>query len=423
MSMIEVDDDNESGNDFAARRASDDQARNEEKEKEDEKETLEIQDLIKAAATPLRRASKNNDDAQELYGQFKDRMSSFTPAKYFAMPLQVSPLVCAVSGWKMKATSSLLVCTHCEKLLSIKIPTELSASAKRKLCESYQKHLWETHADHCPFRADAKRFLCLPAEQKKKRDVLVTGPPCSLLLPTSLTRLLPQDDPAILSLESAFPRAAFRERVEKLSMIFQDFEVPIQLPLDVSLYRTDDDIVPETAKEAEEAGTASPPTSLVNRILSCCNMETSYGNETAASLALLGWNVQDDNQGIGCTLCLAQRSIDVPLTANGSQQPVSANRSKWNHAFDAHRYFCPWVCGLPGAASTPLWKGLADRLLDDVESSLLLSKMDGTSTIDPADNPLGSSGVLSELGKLLDTGVSRKRLKRSTSWNKGRLGK
>jgi hypothetical protein len=443
MPLIELDDDDDkdpTGDDGID--ASDDPAQSNDgggdrdadrqEEHADDIETREIQGLMKAATTPPRHGTTTSQtkDQQELYKLFKDRLRSFTPANYFAMPLQVSPLVCAVSGWQMKRPSSLLFCTHCGKLLSIKIPMELSASAKRKLCEIYQKHLWETHADHCPFRADAQRWFrsILPTttssnNKHKKREVVAapSGIASPLLLPTILTRILPHDDPASLSLESAYPRAAFRKRIQTLAIALQDVPVvPVpQLPADVSLYRADDTL-PAATQEVEETGTSS----LVTRILSCCNSEQSHGNEMAAALALLGWNMQDDNHGIKCTLCLAQRSFDDPSAADddGSPRPASAHRSKWTDVFDSHRYFCPWVCGLSGNVSAPLWKGLADRILDDVVSSSSPSELDGISAIDRADTPVDAPDEFSQLRKLLATGVSRKRLKRSSSWNKGRLG-
>lgn len=360
-------------------------------------ETLELKSLMESATTP-----RNVADNKAPYHDFKARLGSFTPANYFAMPLQVSPLICAVAGWQMKESSNLLVCQTCEKLLAIKVPQHLSADDKQKLCTIYQEHLWETHADHCPFRVESKRFLQrqVPTNPKMKH----TG----LIIPFPLARLLPQDSPALMVLERSL-RSAFRDRVIELATVIKDSTKTACLSTDVAFYRADDDTsAPPNALENTQDNDSSSDTSLIRRVVSCCNIEKTLTNETATALALLGWDIQAYNHGIICLICCAQRPFEDNATSS-----ASTKRSQWNHVVDSHRYFCPWVSCLP-QDSSPLWKILADRILDDKSEALV----DGEGTGDEGSTSMDPSKQYFELRKLLDAGVSRKKLKRSRSWDK-----
>lgn len=356
----------------------------------------ELKGLMAAATTP--RKVKG-----EMYKEFRCRLASFTPANYFAMPLQISPFICAVSGWRMKDNSSLLVCTKCEKLLAIKVPHHLSADDKQKLCKTYQGHLWETHADHCPFRVEAKHFL-QPQEDPhfchKQKGWMIQ------ILPLSVSRLLPQGSPTLVLLERPL-RSTFRNRVIDLAAVVQDYSIEkAQLPTDVAFYRADDS---SATTEGLEENSESSGTSLISRIASSCNIEKTPSNEAAISLVLLGWDIQDSNHGTVCPICCAQRSFE-----DSDETHTSAKRSQWNHVVESHRYFCPWVSGLPQAQdSSPLWKILVDRILDD--DTEILVNCEGN--IENESTTVDASTQYHELHKLLDAGVSRKRLKRSKSWN------
>lgn len=155
--------------------------------------------------------------------------------------------------------------------------------------------------------------------------------------------------------------------------------------------------------------------------------------KAAVALVLTGWSLQvknnrdadadhDKNQTVTvvCSLCL-ESQILLPLTATETSSLTSpafnqdeerrrkrqrCSSNGWNRPLDAHRYYCPWVCGMVVATAletaTPFWKIVAHNIERNIGPPGTQIGMEGESAQQP------DSSV--EIHQLLRAGLSSQRI-------------
>jgi C3HC zinc finger-like len=361
------------------------------------------QQLDRLFSSPLPSSPTKQRDDEQRRAQYRQRLQSFTTVGYFAQPIHLSPIICALAGWELQSkndetvhgvlrlppSSSLcdsaarLSCPSCHAEVMLWIPSVLSTTGQMDLVAQYQQLLWKSHAMHCRHRKEAE-YLINTALKPPREPPNVS----SVVVPTLLARALPSPSTTsdVSSLElveqpNPFPIFGTKWRQFYSQMVALS-EAPVQLPDTVLQFDWD---------ATSSCGTLL--TRLVDRIQekedqekpAVVNLDHALGRsaaEAAAAMVLLGWELllsgdaisdatNDSNPpaSIHCVFCLAQhplikRSEDHLLSR---KRPRDAVFSLWNQPWAAHRHYCPWVGGFPqtGRSDTtrPLWEGLAARLL------------------------------------------------------------
>lgn len=358
-----------------------------------------VRGLLAQISSPRPASDRNNRET------YRRKLRTFTATAYFAKPIEISPILCALAGWEIAPgqtndrleSSVILKCSDCQADLAILIPPGLSASSIKKLAAHYQKQLWEAHSVACVRRKEAEYFIRTALQQNKR-----------MIMPSLVARVLPASSLELL--EQSNPWTAFEQRIVKLIPYVQTLGETIVGPDDLlqvvglvveKLRKCDDSEYLALTQPRPDAQTTT----------------------AAAALVLTGWDLSesredgDDGEGssnsvaaIECSFCLSCQAL-VRSNPVSQEEPQRKRRhtSKWNHPVDAHRYYCPWICGMASASESstasaaPFWRLLADKLLSDHE----VEGSDGTDTAVSA----------TEIHKLLKAGVSSRRMNKDPKRN------
>ena len=201
------------------------------------------------------------------------------------------------------------------------------------------------HLKNCPFQIEGEQLLSLQSQKARENTVV----------PTYMTTVLPSDFVELM--EKLSPVPILRQRVLEFeskcpaSLSFPKLEIPAEI---AALFQN----IPNL-------------------------LETT---ESIAILSILGWKPDGgSNSGmmLHCPLCLSCRELTLERDNASSQNDESSittgeadtaednrpgKRQKTTQAFkplDAHRHYCPYVCGFPESLSepkVPLWRDLLSRL-------------------------------------------------------------
>lgn len=247
---------------------------------------------------------------------------------------------------------SLLECTSCKNALKIDIPWCLSATARTSLTCKLEQELAAVHKESCPFRHDAEAYL-RERQQEGDEDE-------QQLVPTLLAQVWP--DSTMNLLDHPRPGGVLFARWKQLFLgklkntgwtipaCFENNEQPDLLSKLVQMAKASD-----TQNNAEESATA----------------ETSdEGTEKLAmGLVLLGWEPENSSSGdvLRCSVCKACLcNSSAAQDAQQEELPSAKRRRASTDIAEAHRHYCPYVCGFPwsgASCATPLWESLAARLV------------------------------------------------------------
>jgi len=375
-------------------------------------------------------ASPRPDRDHRCEATYRRKLQTFTASAYFAKPIEVSPIVCALTGWEVapgqhqqrnydllqECSSVLLQCCDCKAVLAVLIPPGLSFSSTKKLAAHYQKQLWDAHSVACIHRKEAEHFVCTALSNLQKKN---TESP-SMVLPSLMARVLPASSAPLELLENSAPWPTFRNRVEELlshvQLIGRNHEIVAPDDYTQILDRVVEMLLQEQGRN--HGGGDDDDNNLPTMQL---RPELKTATTAAAALVLTGWDLkrqdgEPEGEGLAttstaaveCSFCLSCQPL-LATSPVSQEEPQRKKRrhvsTKWNHPVDAHRYYCPWICGMPSAAAstiaaeaTPFWRLLADNLLCDRQVET--EQNSGTSETLPG----------TEIHKLLKAGVSSRRI-------------
>ncbi|GKY98861.1 hypothetical protein MPSEU_000842100 [Mayamaea pseudoterrestris] len=239
---------------------------------------------------------------------------------------------------------------------SVVFPAVLSLEAEAKLCHYYETQLVEAHDECCTFRNEMKAYL---------REL--TAEPPKRTIPLAFACILPV--PQLQLLESPHPNHVFQKMcdsyVNHLQSRSQTLPV-IKLPPNVDNFQNNDEsTAANTLLSRIEATLATPADESI----------PASAMTIAIALVLFGWmpvNDEEDSDTTNddaslivrteCSFCLSTFSIHEPDVNDANNN----KRRKTLSPFDAHSYYCPYVCGFQ--KQPPLWESLASKLLTEPET-------------------------------------------------------
>jgi hypothetical protein len=306
---------------------------------------------------------------------YRKRLRTFTPWNYFAKPVEISPILCAATGFRVLQPKSksnvtrtvLLECEACQGHLGILVPSVLSMEATHILALYYQSKLVESHKAWCRWRSHAERLLASKNSKGKADDH-------SGVVPISLARLIPTSS-SIALVQHPEPLELF---ISKWKIIYSKVIEAMQS----STLPPTNLILPTELKNYKIHSTTEQDESLMERLLAIV-MDHATGKDClsndleqksaviAIAQVLTGWDVcQQSPSCLECVFCLSQINLeqqepDCSTSEDRSKRQRVTPRLCTSMVLDSHRYFCPWVRGLAiqDKDNRPLWQVLADRLL------------------------------------------------------------
>lgn len=249
--------------------------------------------------------------------------------------------------------------------------------AAQALCTAYRQQLASAHDENCPYRFEAQQYLRHSSTLTNGVDENHNDNKSEMpLIPTAFAPMIQCE--YLRLLEHPSPSRLFMNRVMSMSQkIFnskQIFEPTFTLP---KMHMAKElQIVKKLGVETNDE-----PTSGVLTILRpLLDQIRDKNRESLVLLTLLGWNPipqesgsPNDKVSVGCPLCLSV--LDIPLMVNTltTEKPLQKRQKKesiTDDPYNAHRYYCPIVCGFPTSLSLakgcePLWRALLHRVHED----------------------------------------------------------
>jgi C3HC zinc finger-like len=258
-----------------------------------------------------------------LQKEYRRRLQSYTTISYFAKPIHLSPILCAITGWELKPnkvktqnpistkhrihsglltlplhndsslieTTSRLLCTTCRAIITMYIPNSLSDVSKQDLVLQYHQQLYAAHAMQCPHRASAEYLLnttlvqstgtCTDQSDNKHHttspSALVPSspskPPTSqqpklkLVVPTILARAICSPcENSLSSLELVEQTTPWRMCIQKFQRMYpyilERTHQPIRIPDFIRYYKeSDNDTTGTTTFDADTNSHVVTPSS------------------------------------------------------------------------------------------------------------------------------------------------------------------
>ena len=206
-----------------------------------------VENLLAQLASPDGHGGTNCQE-EEFVKNYNKKLQTFTISTYFAKPIAISPVLCALSGWEVSvdppavvvsgqpsqkhsggmdvdetlATSSLLRCCNCQAYLAVLIPLGLSVNAIQNLTAHYQRQLWMAHSIACCHRKQAEYLietaLTTLQEQIVNRNNFDethrhhSSKPSTVVLPWQLAQVTP--GPVLGLLEQSNPWSVFQKQLD-----------------------------------------------------------------------------------------------------------------------------------------------------------------------------------------------------------------
>lgn len=350
--------------------------------------------------------------------EFYKRLKSFTTTAYFAMPICLSPIVCATAGWEIPSedpkknptslpignSTTILSCSKCNAVLAIMLLRTLSAVGKDKLMLHYRTQLWKAHTISCPYHNEE---TCGLRPIFFGEDNPASNAVQNAIIPPAVALNLPSTSGSVALIEHPAPIGVFCQQWLKLYPFVYALNQPIVAPDFLLHYDQNENVLSTLLNRIVELLLKSPNADFESTVV-LPDIETVrqiQAAEACVAIVLMGWDLQtDDNKetpSISCVFCLARHPLCSVSSA--STRDLSATESKkrktlvstWNNPVTSHRFYCPLVCGFaqgPESSNTtsPIWQSIADRLL-----------------VSPL--PPNSSEAVTNACRLLRSGVSSRR--------------
>ena len=222
------------------------------------------------------------------------------------------------------------------------------------LCAAYRTRLAQAHDTNCTFRLQAEQYMKHQMNQS--------------FLPTAFSSIFPQDEVELL--EHPSPAGVLRARVAAIQdiasqnqcehqCVFPKLDLPHELHAFLSNQEGHSKSILDHVAESGALGTNQ--TFLVGLAVLGWKPTTTdkYPNGRTSSLAVL----------LRCPLCLSD--MELSLIGTGEEECASDSQKRQKrlprhiNPFDAHRYYCPFICGFPSTmttSGTPLWKVLLEKI-------------------------------------------------------------
>jgi len=289
--------------------------------------------------------------------------------------------------------TDLLICEKCQAALAVTYLPGLSTFATDKVTCSYERQLGLAHTEVCRFRIEAIRYF--DVENNKSNNASIIPMEWASYLSSDLMELAESSRP-ILVLGQQVKECLIKENVawEKIYM-----ETHVSLK--------------------QYKGPGSNSTGMLEenlaKSLSCADFrfeDVSVDRvKIAILMVLLGWKPNAETStkecvSLHCDVCKKTSEAPLLLGEQSSYETEPQAKRLRTSAWDpllSHRYYCPYVCGFPRHGATrdiPLWKALADRLLENT------SRIVGDHETD-LSNTAGKSEWV-QANALLNAGISRK---------------
>lgn len=201
----------------------------------------------------------------------------------------------------------------------------LSLESRVKLTKLYESKLEISHSDTCVYRKKAHKYLEHVAADR---------------LPVVFLSSLASPEANLL--EHLEPLAIFAQNVKSLLGVTKKLVLTIEFPSSHSNLQPD--------------GVWGP---LLEKILVPDANEDSL--RVAMQLALLGWYPVTETT-CECKLCLAR----LNLVDSQKWGTFRKRRRVVIDPLDKHKFYCPYVGGLPRGPDMPFWKMLALRLIGEL---------------------------------------------------------
>jgi hypothetical protein len=296
--------------------------------------------------------------SRAVQDNFRKRLRTFSPATYFAKPTTLSPIICARFGWA-NVDKDLLECSCCRAAWSIVFPRSLSTESTDNLTAEYLHQLVTAHEEYCMFRRETHIYIEGVNSKNQSHHSL----------PPALASVLPNRQ--LLLLEHPSPKELFCQEIDTiLESIINHFGENLSLPEMNLPAQVQDFLVCESSSEQSPA--SSEP--LLSRLYKSISVEADElaesvkRKESSIALVLFGWMASlekddtDPNRMYSeCPLCLSLHAFQVQGMATDIPDSLSVKRQRMHSPFDAHSYYCPFVCHI--GDKPPLWQAMATRML------------------------------------------------------------
>ena len=343
----------------------------------------------------------------------------------------------------------MLQCTACRAALEIDIPTSLSATARQSLTSQLEQQLEAVHRTGCRFKHDAAYYFGGGDNDKNDDD---DDGSSSLVVPMILAQVF---RPKIMELlDPPKPQTVTQERCKVLLKSLRMMMMMSKTSQNKDDDDDDDDdnepFVLQIPKQLLQYGVqqqeGSEQSSMLSRVSEALFENNDENNRElfqdkqlttkVLALVILGWlpvqkngdgDDDDDNDDdashncqLECLICWSRYSPILPRAAESSESlsaatattaasPRPTKRARTTQQLDAlqaHRHYCPFVCGFPRAKDNtnsnkntikPLWQSLLQRLLPPCDKN--------APTLSTATTKTTPSRV--EIFEMLQSGVSQ----------------
>lgn len=265
---------------------------------------------------------------------------------------------------------SLLQCTGCHERILVDFPHCLSAAARQSLTRRYEDLLVQLHRDSCPFRRDAQNYMHQQIKDNDSSDFGIPAMFTQVWRPEEVLELVDPLRPCgIVRKRWQVAIDCVRSHPHAASMDYKSWKLP---PVDEKLFHNYDlsqggdslleKLIAFIDDEEENTGEGVPTVS----------HEMKRG---ALLIVLLGWTVDTSSPGsFHCSICHSKLNV-IPVSSASStdSEPSSkrlCQRSSLNAPVDCHRYYCPFVRGLPHDASHRLTDIIIVRMLNQQQQKI-----------------------------------------------------
>lgn len=251
-------------------------------------------------------------------------------------------------------------------------PNCLSAISRQKLTCLYEDQLADLHREECSFRRDAHYYIQQIKEKEMPSDVI----------PAIFTQVWRPEEVLEL-LDALRPCGIIRKRWRKVIEWLQEFN--IKASIDYKSWK-----LPSMNGEAfRDCDFAQFGETLLEKVLEIVVKDAECTNDSdqrvphevelaALIIVLLGWT-QDSSDpsssGLHCSICLSKLNLSImpqdTSNSNDFQHPTKRLCQRLNAPVDSHRYFCPYVRGLPrreGYQGMNFCERIILRILNEVSS-------------------------------------------------------
>lgn len=261
----------------------------------------------------------------------------------------------------------------------------------------YEDQLAELHLDGCPFRRDAHNYIQQFKAEKAPSD----------LIPALLTQVWRPDEVLEL-LDPLRPCKVVRERWLKVTESLENHPQTIA-SIDLKSWKLP---LMEDQTAFQQFDFAKNSDQILEKILQIVRGDADVEATTrphelelgALLIVLLGWTPDTSEPSCSsfhCSICISKLNLDsLSHVTGGEEGQPSPKRfcQRLNAPVDSHRYYCPFVRGLPRRHAGPGMR-FCDRIV-----LRLLNETVSSST--PENEPVAATDLRLGIRKLLKDVIS-----------------